>query len=76
MKFLIFFALVALSSAQELKYESMKFKVPDNVDEFISRADDFYALNRDSRIANGWNVDSNLLWPFVVELTIALGPSM
>lgn len=78
MKLKVFFtlALVALTTAQEFQYEEMNFKIPDNVEEFIRKADDYHASNRNSRILNGRDVTSNLEWPFVVELTITMGARM
>lgn len=78
MNLIIFFTfvLVAFSSAQELKYEVMEFKVPDNAEEFIRKVDDYNASKRNSRILNGRDVESNLIWPFVVEISITMGARM
>ena len=76
LKIFFAFVLIVVTSAQEFRYEEKKFEIPDNVEEFIRKADEYHASNRNSRILNGRNVDSNLEWPFVVELTITMSSRM
>lgn len=76
MRVLLFFSLFLALSKADYETTQVDLKIPENIEEFMKKVEDFDANRQNSRILNGRNVETDTEWPFTVEATVSMAGRM